>query len=335
MMRDTINHFTVPSNKISLTTVGKINKHLLSFGFTFSFSLLSLAMGINSSLAGDPFRTENQRNIGDKTEAAFKALFEEGNYPESKNYLREANEIDKNDPMISAMRASLAYTEQDWETMNSHAIKTIEVAENIKSNDPLRGNLYLAVGNFLEGAYIFQKEGPVAAITKLQQVLIYLDAAEKFDAKDPELNLIKGYLNLFLAVKLPFSSAEEAIERLENYAAPKFLVNRGIAIAYRDLKKYDRALEYVELAIESTPLNPELYYLRGQILRQKGEKGQKQENLDILNKALKNFDIALEKQKQLPLEAVQKPLARERRKTQEKIEEIRGFLTNKNPEIAP
>jgi tetratricopeptide (TPR) repeat protein len=170
----------------------------------------------------------------------------------------------------------------------------------------------------------------MAAIEKLPKVFDYFDAAEKVDKNDPELNLIKGYLNLFLAVKLPFSSAEEAITKLKDYAAPKFLVNRGIAIAYRDLNNYDKALEYVELAIESTPLNPELYYLKGQILRQKG---QSEENLDLLNKALKNFDIALEKSEQLPLQAVQKPLTRERRKTQEKIDEIMASAKTKNSTI--
>lgn len=318
------NNFKYP--QINLNNVPKISKKFPSFGVTIAGSLLYLFISINPSLAADPFRTENKRNIGDKTEAAFKSLFEDGNYIQAKNYLIEANNSEKNDPLLPAMQASLAYTEQDWETLKNNADKTIEIAENIKSKDALRGNLYLAIGNFLAGAYIFQKEGPVPAISKLQEVFNYFDKAEEIDANDPELNLIKGYLNLFLSVKLPFSSAEDAIKRLEDYAAPKFLVNRGIAIAYRDLDKYDQALKYVNLAIESTPLNPELYYLKGQILREKGEADQ---NIATLNEAIKNFDIALAKLEQLPVEAVQKPLKREKRKTQEKIDEIKASTNNK------
>lgn len=314
--------------RLSLNVLPKRNKYLPIFSIVLT--LISSLAVINPSWADDPFRTENQRNIGDQTEAAFKALFEEGNYNLSKTYLIEADKTEKNDPLVPALRSSLAYTDEDWKTMKTYALKTVEVANKIKQDDPLRGNLYLAVGNFLEGAYIFQNEGPVPAISKLQQVFIYFDQAEEVDQNDPELNLIKGYLNLFLAVKLPFSSAEEAIARLKDYAAPKFLVHRGIAIAYRDLDKYDQALEYVELAIESTPLNPELYYLKGQILRQKGEKNQ---DLEVLNDAMKNFDIALQKAEQLPVKAVQKPLSRERRKTQEKIEEIIASKQNSNLKI--
>lgn len=309
-----------------------MKKYLRSFTISLSLSIFSLFFSFNPSIAGDPFRTENPRNISDETEEVFKALFEEGNYLQAKSSFQEAIKEESDDPMIYALGASFAYMEQDWENMNLYALKTIETAKKIKSDDPLRSNLYLAVGNFLEGGYLFQKEGPIAAINKLQLVFKYFDTAEEIDANDPELNLIKGYLNLFLSVKLPFSSAEEAIERLQDYAAPKFLVNRGIAVAYRDLKNYDKALKYVNLALESTPLNPELYYLKGQILRQQGLIS---EDLNMLNEAMKNFEIALEKLEQLPLEAVQKPLKREKRKTKEKIDEIIASSNNNNSEITP
>lgn len=297
-----------------------ISKYFKSFSISCLLSFLSIIVISDLSLAGDPFRTKNERNISETTENAFKALFEEGNYLKSKEYLIEASKTDNNDPLVHAIKASLAYTESDWEGMKNSADKTIEIAKKIKSDDPLRSNLYLGVGSFLEGGYIFQKQGVLPAINKLQEVFYYFEEAEKVDKDDPELNLIQGYLNLFLSVKLPFSNAEEAIERLKNYASPKFLVNRGIAIAYRDLKNYDEALKYVELAIESTPLNPELYYLKGQILR---EKGDKEENITLLQEALKNFNITLAKVDQLPAEAVKKPLTRDIRITQEKIDKIK------------
>jgi tetratricopeptide (TPR) repeat protein len=286
---------------------------------TTFISILSLTCSLPSSWAGDPFRTANPRNIGEKTELAFKALFEDGNYPLAKEYLIVAESQEQNDPMLTALRSALAYTEQDWQTMKDYATKTVKVAQEIANQDPLRSNLYLAVGNFLEGAYQFETDGPVAALNKLQLVFKYFDEAEKIDSNDPELNLIKGYLNLILAVNLPFSSPEQAIEKLQKYAYPQYLVNRGIALAYRDLDDYDLALVFVQKAIESTPINPELYYLKGQILRQKG---QKENNITLLQEALKNFDLALARLGQLPAEGVGKPLQREKRKTLEKIDEL-------------
>lgn len=297
----------------------KISVSWIKLSSTALLSLFSLLLSTHPSFAGDPFRNTNPREINPQTESAFKALFEEGNYPQAKLYLTQAKNSPQNDPLLPALRASLAYTEQDWETMETYTKQTLDTARSIASKDPLRSNLYLAVGNFLEGANDYRKKGALAALGKLQLVFDYFDKAEKIDKNDPELNLIKGYLNLMLAVNLPFSSPQQAIDNLQTYASPQYLVNRGIAIAYRDLKDYDLALTYVNKSIESTPLNPELYYLKGQILRSKGEK---ENSLPLLQEAVKNFDLALAKVNQLPQESVKKPLEREKRKTLEKIAQL-------------
>jgi hypothetical protein len=72
--------------------------------------------------------------------------------------------------------------------------------------------------------------GPVGALSKLQKVFQYLDEAKKIDPKDPELNLLTGYMDLMLAVNLPFSDPAQAVEKLEKYAAPSYLAYRGIAV---------------------------------------------------------------------------------------------------------
>jgi len=304
---------------------GKKSLFLLSLLYSGVFSVFSWFSFASFALAGDPFRTTNPRNISEETELAFKALFEDGNYLQAKEYLSLPQNVNTNDPLAYALRASLAYTEEDWNNLDIYAQKTVDSAKNIAKDDPLRSNLYLAVGNFLMGASEYQKKGALAAITRLQLVFDYFDKAEKIDSTDPELNLIKGYLNLFLAVNLPFSNPQQAIDNLQTYASPQYLVNRGIALAYRDLKDYELALTFVNKAIESTPLNPELYYLKGQILRGKGHT---ENNIIILEEAVKNFDIAIAKINQLPLEAVQKPLQREKRKTLEKIESLRTVSSN-------
>lgn len=278
---------------------------------SIAFSTLTLALTLLSSpvFAKDPFRTTNSRNIGDRTEAAFDAIFKYGNYPQAKIYLAEAELNETGDPLLYAMRASLAYTEQDWNTLNTYAAKTLSTAQRLTTEDPLRGNLYTAVGYFLEGTYNFKQEGPIRALTQLQKVFEHLDKAEQIDPNDPELNLLKGYMELILAVNLPFSSAELAIERLQQNATPTYLVHRGIAIAYRDLDKYNEALKFVEQALQATPDNPELYYLKGQILYKQGKENK---NSALLRQAVQQFDLALAKNNQLP-ESVVRSLQRERR----------------------
>ena len=299
-------------------------KHI-SLVFSYAFTI-TLSLWGSPTLAGDPFRTTNPRNIGEKTEEAFSSIFQKGNYKKAKDYLIEAESEGKeeDEPLSHALRASLAYTEEDWDSLKNYASKTLKTAQDLVDKDPLRGNLYLAVGHFLDGTYIFEKEGAISALSKLQLVFKYLDEAEEKDSNDPELNLIKGYMDLLLAVNLPFSDPEQAIERLENYASPDYLVNRGIAVAYRDLDQYDKALKFVDQALKSTPENPELHYLKGQILRKQGRKeickeGINDNNLSLIERALKYFNQAWTKSEQLP-KFIVKPLKRERDKTEKLIE---------------
>lgn len=257
----------------------------LTGGLTIAFSLWA-----NPALA-DPFRASNPRPIGPRTEQAFQLLFEQGNYQQAAELLRTA---EANEPMAYAMKAALSYIDKDWDTMEENARLTREAAEQMMTTDPLRGHLYVAAGQFLEGAHTLSTQGTVRAtpaiLSKLQQIFDNLEEAEKIDPEDPELNLLKGYMDLMLAVNLPFSNPEQAIERLQNYGAPAYLAQRGIAIAYRDLDKPEQALTAVDSALQQTPNNPELYYLKAQILRKQGD-GQS---------SLAFFRQALAKKSQLP-----------------------------------
>ena len=280
---------------------------------------IATTIGLNNSAwAKDPFRDENARDIGKYTEEAFKTIFLEGDYKTVSEPLSKAEREEPNEPLAHAMLASLAYTENDWESIKKYAVKTLDSAQLLSETDPLRGNLYLAVGHFLDGAYVYEKEGAIDAINKLQLVFKFLERAEASDPNDPELNLIKGYMDLFLAVNLPFSKPEQAIARFEGHAAPNYLVERGLAVAYRDLEKYQEALKYADKALNTAPENPEHYYLKGQILRQIGKK---ENNVKVLNDAVENFELALAKSSQLP-DFVLETLEKENRLTKEKIAEI-------------
>ena len=283
-----------------------------------------LSFNHNAALAEDPFREQNAREIGKHTEKAFKTIFLEGDYKGVAKELNKAELEEPSEPLAYAMLASLAYTEKDWESIKQYADKTLNSAQILSETDSVRGNLYLGVGHFLDGAYVYEKEGALPAINKLQQVFKYLDRAEDADPNDPELNLIKGYMDLLLAVNLPFSSPDQAIARFEDNAAPNYLVERGLAVAYRDLKDYDKALEYANKALATAPDNPEHYYLKGQILRKLGKES---ESVAILNDAIANFEQALAKSAQLP-EFVLETLSREHRSAQEKIVEIESKPQN-------
>ncbi|MBD2294179.1 tetratricopeptide repeat protein [Anabaena sphaerica FACHB-251] len=281
-----------------------------------------LNLCVNPSLAGDPFRRSEPHKIGDRTEAAFKAIFQQGNYPAAEEYLQKAISDEANEPLAYALKASLAYNNQDLVSLEKYSKKTLEAGQKLIASDPLRGNLYTGVGNFLEGAVILTRKGNVngvsQALSRLTRVYEYLDKAEAIDANDPELNLIKGYMNLMLAVNLPFISPDQAIEELEQNAAPGYLVDRGIALAYRDLKKYPQALDYVNRALKTTADNPEIYYLKAQILH---EKGKKEKSQNLVKDAIANFDKALAKKSQLPASLV-KQIEYERNQAKQRLNNL-------------
>jgi tetratricopeptide (TPR) repeat protein len=272
-----------------------------------------ISLGSSVALAKDPFRTSNPHKIGDPTEAAFRTMFVKGDYKGAVTLLNQALKQDTTDPMPYSLRAAIAYLNEDWSTFGQYGTKIRQVAERLTPSDPLRGNLYTAVGHFFEGAYTLQQEGTVKgvpkALVKLQQVYKYLGEAEKISPTDPELNLIKGYMDLMLAVNLPFADPNEAIDRLEKYASPSFLVQRGLALGYRDLDKQAQALSAVDKAIAQAPDNPDLFYLKAQILvRQKRNA-----------EALTWFDKAIAKQSQL-MPGVVRQLRYEHCRTQKRVD---------------
>ena len=245
--------------------------------------LLALGLSVTVALpsfAADPFRTSNPREIGELTEDAFEAIFKEGDYASARQILARAETEEAGEPLVHAMLASMAYLEGDsgLDEVLRRAELTKQTAQAMldSGRDPLRGHLYSAVGVFLEGAHLLKTQGVAqgtpAALGMLQQVFSSMDAAEAIDPNDSELNLLKGYMDLMLAVNLPFSNPDEAITRMSNHGSPIYLAQRGIAIGYRDLEEYDKALVAVDNAIADAGDNPELFYLKGQVLVRSGNR---------------------------------------------------------------
>ncbi len=255
-----------------------------------SITTLTSVLWTAPSFAKDPFRTTNPRPINDTVESAFNAMFKDGNYVAGEKYLQKAT---GDEPLAYALKAAIAYLKQDFTTFDTQAKQITKTAEKLVATDPLRGNLYLAVGNFFEGASIYTKDkltGLPAALGKLQDVFRYMNAAVAIDPKDPEVSLLKGYMDMLLATNLPFSNPDDAIKLLLDQGSPKYLAYRGAAIAYRDTRKLDQALNAVNQSIADTPNNPEMFYLKAQVLF-------KQKNF---TDSITWFDKALAKKDQLP-----------------------------------
>ena len=270
-------------------------------GLLGGFSAVVLGLLVSPSWAGDPFRTTDEHDIGPHAEAAFESFFKAGDYGQTRTSLALALDQEADDPLVHGMAAAMAYLDRDWDTLAQAASRTRSTAEALTPADPLRGHLYTAVGIFLEGAHMYKTEGGgpgtiASALVMLQQVFSEIGKAEAIDSNDPELNLIKGYMDVLLAVNLPFSDPEKAIERLAEFGSPDYLAHRGIAIAYRDLKQLEAAMDSVDLALAAAPENPELFYLKAQLHRL-----QKQTQASITM-----FDKALEYAPQLPAQLTRK-----------------------------
>ncbi|MCU0564969.1 MAG: hypothetical protein MUF49_00025 [Oculatellaceae cyanobacterium Prado106] len=283
-----------------MTTSNSALKQLTKIvGTLFGTAAIALSLSAHP-VSADPFRSTSPRAVGDQTEEAFKTLFQKGDYRQASELLKTA---EANEPLAYAMKAALAYVNQDTAAMGENATKTRTTAEQLLQSDPLRGHLYVAAGHFLEGAYTLSTQGTVRStpvvLGKLQQVFDNLKAAEKIAPNDPELNLIKGYMDLMLAVNLPFANPDEAIARLEN-ASPNYLAQRGIAIGYRDMGRPEEGLGIMTDLIAQNPDNPELYYLNAQLLRNKAVKLQGEQQKQVLLESIRSFRQAAQRVDRLP-----------------------------------
>jgi len=311
-MTDRLNPSQKTSTKAVLKSVSRIA----------SAAIVAVSLWTGSVLAKDPFRTTDARPISENTQKAFEAFFKDGNYKIAAEYLSKA---DPNEPLTLAMKASLTYTDMLGLSKNEadkrpimleqfrvYATQTRTAAEGLATKDPLRGNLYLAVSHFFDGVYAFTKEGTIKGtaqvLSELQQIMKYLNAAEAQSPNDPELNLLRGFMDVYVGLYLPLSNPNKGLERLEKYATPRYLAERGLAMGYLELKQYDKATEAVERAITLAPENPELWYLKAKIL---ANQGKDQESIPYLEKALG-------KQEQLPRSLV-KEMDRALRKTKERV----------------
>jgi tetratricopeptide (TPR) repeat protein len=254
----------------------------------------------NSNMVFPP--SVSKVTTGSNVERAKESMFRDGDYAKARQYLKAALKTEPNEPLTYAMNTLYPFSSGDFEQVREYGDKTTKVAAQLTATNPLRGNLYQGVGLAILGAYEMKKEngGALGALSKLQKVFQYMDKAKQSDPNNHELNLVKGYMDLLLAVNVPFSDTTEAIEQLKN-AEPKYLALRGMYIGYRDLKEYDKAIAAINSAIELAPHNPELTYYKAQLL---AIRGREKKNDNDLRKSIQLFESAYTKRNQLLLSTI-------------------------------
>ena len=73
--------------------------------------LLALSLTVGTAFptfAADPFRTSSPHDIGELTEEAFRAIFEEADYVSAQEILARAETQEADEPLVHAMLASMA-----------------------------------------------------------------------------------------------------------------------------------------------------------------------------------------------------------------------------------
>jgi tetratricopeptide (TPR) repeat protein len=244
---------------------------------------------------------------GSNVERAKESMFRDGDYAKAKQYLNAALKTEPNEPLTYAMNTLYPFSAGDYEKVREYGEKTIKSAERLMKTNPLRGNLYQGVGLAILGAYEMKKAngGALGALSKLQKVFEYMDKAKKLDPNNSELNLIKGYMDLLLAVNVPFADTNQALEQLQN-AQPRYLALRGMYIGHRDLKQYDKANTAIDAARKIAPQNPELTYYKAQLL---AIRGREQNNETELKESIKLFEVAYQGRDRLLLSTISQILS--------------------------
>jgi tetratricopeptide (TPR) repeat protein len=259
----------------------------------------------NSNMAYPPggVKAKQLSNV----ERAKEAMFRDGDYVKAKQYLDAALKTEPNEPLTYAMNTLYPFSSGDFEKVKDYGEKTTKAAEKLMKTNPLRGNLYQGVGGAILAAYELKKAdgGALGALSRLQKVFEFMDKANKIDPNNSELNLIKGYMDLLLAVNVPFSDTSQAIDRLKN-AEPRYLALRGMYIGHRDLKQYDLATKDIDAALKLAPQNAELIYYKAQILN---IRGRELKNDNELRESMELFKVAYKKSDRLLLSTISQILS--------------------------
>lgn len=250
----------------------------------------------NSALAADPFRVGiKARPIGTSLQSAFEDFFRYGKYQSSSEKLTKAEAENPDEPLVYTLQAATAYQNNQKEAFLMTLPKIRAASKVIATKDSARSHLYQGIAQGLEGYFLKDSVADLPkTLTYASSMLLEIDKAHQLSPNDPEINLFVGFVNMVL------SKNDEALKNFQK-AGPPYLALRGQALVYRDTNDYANAQIAVNKAIAIAPQNPELLYLKAQILV-------KQKNP---TEAVKFFDQAIKLGNQLP-EGTLKQIKKER-----------------------
>jgi tetratricopeptide (TPR) repeat protein len=254
-------------------------------------AVLPLAMLFCAQLAwaADPFRVGvKARPMGPSLQSAFEDFFRYGKYQSSTQKLTKAQAENPNEPLVYTLQAATAYQNQQKDVFLTTLPKIRAASKLIAAKDSARSHLYLGVAQGLEGYFLKDSVTDLPkTLTYASSMLLEIDKAHQLAPNDPEVNLFVGFINMVLG------KHDEALKNFSK-AGPPYLALRGQALVYRDTNDYAKAQMAVDQAIAIAPQNPELLYLKAQILsRQKNP-----------TEAIRFFDQAIKLGDQLPPETL-------------------------------
>ena len=271
----------------------RMQKFLRRYGAT---PLAVVLLCAHSAIAADPFRVGvKARPIGPSLQSAFEDFFRYGRYQSSSEKLTKAEAENPNEPLVYTLQAATAYQNRQKEAFLTTLPKIRTASKRMAAKDAARSHLYQGIAQGLEGYFLKDSVTDLPkTLTYASSMLLEIDKAHQLSPNDPEINLFVGFVNMVL------SKHDEALKNFQK-AGPPYLALRGQALVYRDTNDYANAQIAVDKAIAIAPQNPELLYLKAQILV-------KQKNP---TEAVKFFDQAIKLGDQLP-EGTLKQIKKER-----------------------
>jgi tetratricopeptide (TPR) repeat protein len=222
---------------------------------------LAILLFANAASAADPFRVGiKARPIGSSLQSAFEDFFRYGRYQSSNQKLTKAEAENPNEPLVYTLLAATAYQNQQKEAFLTTLPKIRAASKAIAAKDVARSHLYQGIAQGLEGYFLKDSVTDLPkTLTYASSMLMEIDKAHQLSPNDPEINLFVGFINMVLGKR------DEALTNFQK-AGPPYLALRGQALVYRDTKDYPNAQTAVDKAIAAAPKNPELLYLKAQIL---------------------------------------------------------------------
>jgi tetratricopeptide (TPR) repeat protein len=250
---------------------------------------LAVIFCAHSALAADPFRVGiKARPMGVSLQSAFEDFFRYGRYQSSSQKLAKAQAENPNEPLVFTLLAATAYQNQQKDVFLQTLPKIRDASSRIAAKDSARSHLYKGVAQGLEGYFLKDSVTDLPkTLTYASSMLLEIDKAHSLSPNDPEINLFVGFINKVLGKN------DEALKNFQK-AGPPYLALRGQALVYRDTQDYANAQVAVDKAIAVASQNPELLYLKAQILV-------KQKNP---TEAMKYFDRAIKLGNELPADTL-------------------------------